>query len=190
MKYSKVNKVLKGEIVNGYENFVNQLQIMNELNKILEKARFERNYIDFDIRDVEQVENDLGEVVDFKRAETGNAQLMIENFMVIANETVAKHFYWLPFIFRIHEEPNEQSIKEVLDLLRMSGYKIPNYDKAIDYLNKSANAPKNVSQKVNGSTALLRSFFRRLSISLSNCFFVASVSRYPLTFSPKSFTSA
>ena len=127
MKYSKVNKVLENESVRGYDEFEYQLKMMNELNKILEKARHNRNYIDFDIRDIEQVENEFGEIIDFKQAETGNAQLMIENFMVIANETVAKHFYWLPFIFRIHEEPNKQAVEEVLDLLRTSGYNIPKY---------------------------------------------------------------
>ena len=127
MKYSKVNKVLNDEVVDGYEEFEMQLNLMNELNHVLENARHSRNYIDFDIRDVEQVENSNGEIIDFKRADTGNAQLMIENFMVVCNENVAKHFYWLPFVFRVHEEPNEKAIKEVLDLLRLSGYKIPNY---------------------------------------------------------------
>ncbi|MBQ9072481.1 MAG: VacB/RNase II family 3'-5' exoribonuclease [Bacilli bacterium] len=127
MKYSKVNKALDGEIVEGYEEFIPQLKLMNELNKVLEKARHERNYIDFAIRDVEQVENSFGEIVDFKQANPGNAELIIENFMVIANETVAKHFYWLPFVFRVHEEPNEKAIKEILELLKLSGYKIPPY---------------------------------------------------------------
>ena len=127
MKYSKVNKVLDGKSVKGYDEFASQLNIMNELNHILEEARHERNYIDFDIRDIEQIEDTNGEVIGFKQAETGNAQLMIENFMVIANETVAKHFSWLPFVFRIHEEPNRQAVDDVLDLLRDSGYQIPHY---------------------------------------------------------------
>lgn len=127
MKYSNVNKVLKGEHVEGYENFTSQLELMNELNQILENARHKRNYIDFAIRDVEQVEDNYGEIIDFKQADIGPAHLMIENFMVIANETVAKHHYWLPFVFRIHEEPNEKAVKEILDLLKLSGYKIPPY---------------------------------------------------------------
>ena len=125
MKYSKVNKVLEGHSVNGYDIFANELKLMDELNFILEKTRHIRNYIDFDIRDVEQIENNFGEVVDFKQGETGKAQLLIENFMVTANETVAKHFSWLPFIFRIHEEPNEQTVNDILELLRTSGYNIP-----------------------------------------------------------------
>lgn len=127
MKYSKVNKVLDGKSVKGYDEFASQLNIMNELNHILEEARHERNYVDFDIRDIEQIEDTNGEVIGFKQAEIGNAQLMIENFMVIANETVAKHYSWLPFVFRIHEEPNRQAVNDVLDLLRDSGYQIPYY---------------------------------------------------------------
>ena len=126
MKYSDVNKVLDGISINGYDEFADELKTMNELNYILENKRHERNYIDFDVRDVEQIENEFGEVVDFKRGEIGNAQLLIENFMVLANETVAKHFYWLPFIFRIHEEPNKQAVDDVLELLRDAGYNIPN----------------------------------------------------------------
>lgn len=127
MKYSKVNKILDGVSVSGYDEFAEELKLMHELNLILESKRHERNYVDFDISDVEQVENEFGEVVDFKRSETGNAQLLIENFMVIANETVAKHFYWLPFMFRIHEEPDRQAIDDVLILLRKAGFNIPNY---------------------------------------------------------------
>jgi len=127
MKYSKVNKVLEGIQVAGYSEFADELKLMNELNHILENKRYERNYIDFAIRDVEQIENEFGEIVDFQRGETGNAQLLIENFMVIANETVAKHFYWLPFVFRIHEEPDKQAVDEVLELLREAGYNIPKY---------------------------------------------------------------
>lgn len=127
MKYSKVNKVLEGIPVDGYDEYSDNLKLMHELNLILDAKRHERNYVDFDISDVEQIENEFGEVVDFKRCEIGNAQLLIENFMVIANETIAKHFYWLPFIFRIHEEPNKQAIDEVLTLLRKAGYNIPNY---------------------------------------------------------------
>ena len=127
MKYSKVNKILDGISVSGYDEFAEELKLMHELNLILESKRHERNYVDFDISDVEQVENEFGEVVDFKRSETGNAQLLIENFMVMANETVAKHFYWLPFMFRIHEEPDRQAIDDVLILLRKAGFNIPNY---------------------------------------------------------------
>lgn len=126
MKYSKVNKILDGISVNGYDEFADNLKLMNELNYILENKRHERNYIDFDISDVEQIENEFGEIVDFKQGETGNAQLLIENFMVIANETVAKHFYWLPFIFRIHEAPNNQMVADVLELLKEAGYIFPN----------------------------------------------------------------
>ena len=64
MKYSSVNKVLSGENVLGYNEYADQLKTMNELNNILEKARYDRNYIDFDIRDVEQVEDEFGRVVE------------------------------------------------------------------------------------------------------------------------------
>lgn len=125
MKYSEVNKVLNGEVVPGYESFISLLRTMDELNNILEIARANRNYMDFGISDIEIIEDENGRVTNFKKADTGKAQHIIENFMVITNQTVARHFYWLPFIFRIHERPNETLIRETLEKLKKSGYSIP-----------------------------------------------------------------
>lgn len=125
MKYSEVNKVLNGEKIQGYEWFIGQLKLMEELNNILEVARQKRNYIDFGVSNIDIVENNIGKAIDFKMAETGTSQQIIENFMVTTNESVAKHFYWIPFIFRVHEPPNQLIVKNVLDKLRSAGYKIP-----------------------------------------------------------------
>lgn len=168
MKYSKVNKILSGESVEGYDEFADQLRLMDELNEILEKAKHQRNYIDFDIRDVEQVENEHGEIVDFKQAETGKAQLLIENFMVTANETVAKHFYWLPFIFRIHEAPNKENVKEVIQLLRDSGYNIPNYNNIDETILKGILKDLSKTDKLDIAKSLILRRMKRARYSTEN----------------------
>lgn len=169
MKYSNVNKVLDGISVNGYDDFANNLKMMNELNHILENKRQERNYIDFDIRDVEQVENDWGDVVDFKQGETGNAELLIENFMVIANETVAKHFYWIPFVFRIHEEPNKQSVNDVLELLRDAGYNIPNYKNVDARTLNGILKGLSKTDKLDIAKSMILKRMKRARYSVNNC---------------------
>lgn len=143
MKYSEVNKVLNGENIKGYENFIDQLKLMENLNNILEIARHKRNYIDFGVSNIDIVEDNSGKVINFKKSDTGTSQQIIENFMVITNESVAKYFYWIPFIFRVHEPPNELIVKNVLDKLRSAGYKIPKIK------NINEQALKNILQQLN-----------------------------------------
>lgn len=127
MKYSEVNKILAGEMVKGYENFENSLKLMKDLSAILESSKDKRNYLDFDIPDIEVIQNSNGETIDIKPAFHGEAEKLIENFMVITNSTVASNYSWLPFIYRIHESPNTDLIKGVINLLSASGFKIPNF---------------------------------------------------------------
>lgn len=125
MKYSEVNRVLNGETVFGYEDFYNDLQIMQELSEILENAKDKRNYIDFDIPDIDIIQNENGETIDIKPVIQGKAEKIIENFMVVTNMTVASHYSWFPFIYRIHESPNPESVHNVIKLLNKSGFNIP-----------------------------------------------------------------
>lgn len=125
MKYSEVNNVLNGEMVQGYEEFEESLKTMKELSLILEQAKDKRNYLDFDIPDIEIVQNDNGETIDIRPSFQGVAEKLIENFMVITNMTVASNYSWFPFIYRIHEAPDADSIKEVINMLNISGFKIP-----------------------------------------------------------------
>lgn len=143
MKYSEVNKVLEGNKINGYDKFTLQLKLMEELNDILEKARQDRNYIDFNISDIDILEDENGNINDFRKSDTGKAQHIIENFMVITNETIAKHFYWLPFIFRIHEAPDEKVIRDAIDKLKQAGYDIPKIRKIDE------NTLKTILEKLN-----------------------------------------
>ena len=133
MKYSEVNRVLKGEMVEGYEEFEEQLKLLEKLSEVLESAREKRNYINFDVPDI-QVENDeFGKIKGFKPVGIGVSERIIENCMLITGTTVAEHYSWLPFIYRVHECPDELTVKNVVKLLQTSGFRIPKINNIDEY---------------------------------------------------------
>lgn len=145
MKYSEVDRILDGEIVPGYEPFVEQLKLMENLSDSLEKKRQERNYIDFNTPDLEIIQNEEGKVEKIIEAQTGKAHKIIENFMLITATTIAEHHSWLPFIYRVHEEPDPDAVVNVIKILRTSGINIPKYN------NIDEKTIKSILEKVNTS---------------------------------------
>lgn len=139
MKYSEVNKVLNGKMVEGYEKYVDQLKLLQELNcDILEKGRKNRSCIDFGLHDIEK-EMDLdGKTKGFVVRGDGIAERIIENCMLITGTTIAEHYSWLPFMYRVQETPNPENIKNVIKILRLSGIRIPKFnnvdEKTINYI--------------------------------------------------------
>jgi len=133
MKYSEVNRVLDGEIVEGYAPYKEQLILMNELSNILERLKQERNYLDFDIPEIKPIIDITGKTNGLIETKQGKAEKIIENFMLIADTIAAEHYSWLPFIYRVHESPNEQTVKNVIKTLNLSGFKIPKYTNIDEY---------------------------------------------------------
>ena len=116
MTYNKVTKILEGdkELNETYSHIVPSLKTMEKLTHILEKVRKDRGAVDFDIPEpkiVLDAQNEEVEVL-IKRPRTISERL-IESFMLLANETVAKHFNDLkiPFVYRVHEKPEEAKLK-------------------------------------------------------------------------------
>lgn len=146
MKYSEVNSVLKGEQILGYDKYVEQLNLMKELSDILDNARKYRNYIDFDIADIEIMKDDVGCIKGFAAKGQGEAEKIIENFMLITGTTIAEHYSWMPFIYRVHEAPNPETVKEAIKVLKLSGISIPRFnnidEKTINYIIKSLKNPE------------------------------------------------
>ncbi|MDO4963733.1 MAG: VacB/RNase II family 3'-5' exoribonuclease [bacterium] len=124
MSYSNVNKVLNGEYVEGYMEYSYDLKLMNELNSILENARRKRDYLNFDTTEVKILEKDK-KIIGFEKNDLGLAGQIIENFMLIANTTVYRNYAWFALAYRVHECPDEDKVKEVIDILRLSGINIP-----------------------------------------------------------------
>ena len=106
-----------------YEPFREDLIAMHKLAKKLEEKRHERGSIDFDLDESEIRLNEKGIPVSVEIAERRSANKMIEEFMLLANETVAEHFYWMevPFLYRVHEKPETEKIESLKIFLRSFG---------------------------------------------------------------------
>lgn len=127
MTYKNVNKIYEENVVpEGYEEYKDALLKMEELAKILRKNKEERGYIDFDIDESKIIVDDKGEAIDVVLRERGTGEKLIEDFMIVANETVASCIYFmeLPFVYRVHGEPNEEKINKFLTFVSSLGYKI------------------------------------------------------------------
>ncbi len=134
MTYKKVNQVLEENIIpEGYEEYADKLKMMAELAKILRKNKENRGYIDFDIDESKIIVDDKGKAIDVTLRNRGTGEKLIEDFMIAANETVAAHVYYmeLPFIYRVHGEPNEEKINNFMRFLNILGYKVKEDTKKI-----------------------------------------------------------
>lgn len=127
MTYKKVNKWLEEGIVEvGYEAYTDKLTLMKELADILRKSREKRGAIDFDTDEAKIIANEEGKPVDVILRERGSGEKLIEDFMIVANETVASHVFWmtLPFVYRVHGTPKEEKINDFLNFIGLLGYKV------------------------------------------------------------------
>lgn len=125
--YTTVTAILEGNEYECEQNkpFVKDLLLMNELNHILIKMREKRGAIDFDIPEVKITLNELGDVLDVKKAPRDDSHRLIESFMVAANETVATHYKGIkaPFVYRIHETPDSEKMANFIRLATSMGVK-------------------------------------------------------------------
>ncbi len=127
MTYKKVNQILEeNTIPEGYEKYVDKLKMMADLAKILRKNKENRGYIDFDIDESKIIVDEKGKAIDITLRNRGTGEKLIEDFMIVANETVASHIYYmqLPFIYRVHGEPDEEKITNFMRYLNILGYHI------------------------------------------------------------------
>ena len=128
MTYKKVNKILNNEeIPEGYEPYVNDLKLMKELADIIRKAKMDRGYIDFETDEAKILVDDDCVPYDVVLRDRGPGEDLIEDFMIQANECVATHIFYmeLPFVYRVHEYPKEEKIKNFLAFVSSLGYNVP-----------------------------------------------------------------
>lgn len=114
------------DIIKKYEEFIPHFVRMKELAEILMQKRKKDGSLDLDIPESKIILNEDGIAIDVKKYELTISNSIIEQFMLIANETVAEKFYWLeaPFIYRVHEVPDMEKIEELNKFLYNFGYKI------------------------------------------------------------------
>jgi ribonuclease R len=127
MTYADVNSILHDkdeELRAKYEGLVPMFERMEDLAAILRKKRMTRGAIDFDFKESKVIVDEDGKPQDVILRERSVAEKLIEEFMLVANETVAEHFHWMqvPFIYRIHEDPKEEKLRRFFEFITNFGY--------------------------------------------------------------------
>ncbi len=129
MTYTSVNIILEDkdeEERAKYEQLVPMFEQMEQLAAILRAKRMDRGAIDFDFKEAYIIVNDEGCVEDIGIRERSVGEKLIEEFMLVTNETIAEHFHWLdvPFIHRIHEDPDEGKLQNFFEFLAGLGHTV------------------------------------------------------------------
>ena len=129
MTYTNVKKILVDrdpEVIAEYEELVPMFEKMEDLAKILRKKRMKRGSIDFDFPETKVVLDKSGKPIEIKPYDRNVATKIIEDFMLIANETVAQHFFWqeIPFVYRTHDNPDSEKIHKLSTFINNFGYTI------------------------------------------------------------------
>lgn len=129
MTYTNVRKILVDrdeEVMARYRDLVPDFELMEELALKLRKKRMQRGAIDFDFPEAKIIVDENGKPQDIVKRDRTIAEQIIEEFMLAANETVAEHFHWLkvPFIFRVHEEPDSEKLMHFIQFAANFGYMV------------------------------------------------------------------
>lgn len=195
MTYKDVNRILTDndpEVMERYKDLVGTFKLMEELMQVLNKRRRARGSIDFEFEETKIVLDEKGRPIGIGPYERGVSERIIEEFMLVCNETVAEHMYWkeIPFIYRVHEDPDPEKIEAFNEFIYNFGYHL----KGIAELHPKA--LQQLTDKIKGkkeeriiNTLMLRSLkkARYTSASLGHfglaakyyCHFTSPIRRYP-----------
>ncbi|MCI8407828.1 MAG: ribonuclease R [Lachnospiraceae bacterium] len=129
MSYTQVKKIIEEpdeEIRKDCEEVVPMLEMMQELAEILREKRRKRGSIDFDFPESKIILDEKGKPIEVKAYDRNKATRLIEDFMLVANETIAEDFFWResPFVYRTHEEPDPEKIEKLGVFINNFGYSI------------------------------------------------------------------
>ena len=195
MTYKNVNKIIEENIIpEGYEEFSETLKEMKILADILRKNKVNKGYIDFDIDEAKIITDESGKAIDVVLRNRGAGEKLIEDFMIAANETVARHVSYMeyPFVYRVHGEPNEEKINSFLSFVSVLGYQVHKIDKITPKnMQKLLDELKGAKEYSIISSLLLRSMQKAIYDSnnighfglASKCYthFTSPIRRYPDT---------
>lgn len=134
MTYTSVAKILidkDQEETARYKDLVPMFGFMEDLSKILREKRSKRGSIDFDFPETKVILDEKGCPIEIRPYDRNVATKIIEDFMLLANETVAEDYFWqqIPFVYRIHETPDEEKIKTLATFINNFGYSMHVKDK-------------------------------------------------------------
>lgn len=126
MTYTDVNKILNGdgEVQKRYPHLLEMCLHMKVASSLIRRRREKLGAIDFDTREAKILVNEKGKPTDIVLRERGDAERMIEDFMIAANETVAAHMKWMeiPSMYRVHEAPEPKKMREFARIAKTLGY--------------------------------------------------------------------
>lgn len=195
MTYTDVTKILKDkdeDLIKKYDYLVDDFKTMEELCEILNKKRLNRGAIDFDFEESKIILDENGKPIDIKPYEREIANRIIEEFMLVANETVAEYMFWtnLPFVYRIHEEPDNEKLEKFKEFIYNLGY-VVRWGQEVQprNLQKVLELVKGKKEETVVSTLLLRSMMQaKYSPECAGhfglaaryyCHFTSPIRRYP-----------
>lgn len=124
--YDEEKKKYAQDNISADKDYLNHLDLMAELATILKNRRIEKGYLELDIPESKIILDKKGKPIDVRPYDTSFSNEIVEQFMLTANETIAEKFYWLdaPFIYRVHEKPDEEKVKDFNKFLIDLGYHI------------------------------------------------------------------
>jgi len=195
MTYENVNRILEGSdpiLTERYGYLIDTFRQMEELMLILNKKRRLRGSIDFEFEETKIILDEKGRPIEIKPYERGISERIIEEFMLVCNETVAEHMYWkeIPFIYRVHEDPDAEKLQAFNEFIFNFGYHLKGiaeiHPKALQQLTDQIKGTKE-ERIIN--TLMLRSLkkARYTSESMGHfglaakyyCHFTSPIRRYP-----------
>ena len=196
MIYEEVNKILEEkdpELTAQYEDFIEELEMARELCEILNARRVERGSIDFNLVETQIILDENGKPVDIKPVERGISNRMIEEFMLVCNETIAEYMYWqeLPFMYRVHEDPDIEKMLDFNEFIHNFGYHLKGIGEGIHpkVLQELLENVKGKPEEGIISAVMLRSLQKaryshenlgHFGLATKNyCHFTAPIRRYP-----------
>ena len=195
MTYTDVTKILRDndeELIKKYDYLVDDFKTMEELCLILREKRMKRGAIDFDFEESKIILNNNGKPIDIKPYEREIANRIIEEFMLVCNETIAEHMFWtnLPFVYRVHENPDEEKLEKFREFIYNLGYTMKvSQDIHPRILQEVLEKVKGKKEETVVSTLLLRSMMKaKYTPECSShfglaatyyCHFTSPIRRYP-----------
>ena len=195
MTYTDVTKILTEndpDLIERYKEVVPMFREMEELCVILRNKRMKRGAIDFDFEESKIILNENGKPIDIKPYERAIANRIIEEFMLVCNETIAEYMYWtkIPFVYRIHENPDEEKLDKFREFIYNLGYTI-RFGQEIHprVLQEVLEKVKGKKEEIVVSTLLLRSMMQARYAPENTghfglaaqyyCHFTSPIRRYP-----------
>lgn len=195
MSYTSVKKILDGDTDEcvKYKDYIDFFKLMDELASLLRKKRRDRGAIDFDFKESKIILDDKGEPIEVKPYERNEATKIIEDFMLMANETVAEDFFWqeLPFVYRTHENPDPEKMLKLSMFISNFGYgmKTTDFDIHPKELQKLLDRISGTDEEALISRLMLRSMKQARYTTTNSghfglatqyyCHFTSPIRRYP-----------